>query len=290
MKLRNGLGIVLGITFGLAVCMISSQSIQAAAKYTVVSEKWPIARTFYRAKYPNKKVALWNKKHTKKYGYLTDCPNTTFSLDSIAVLKHGNTKAVYYFVDAGGTKKHPKGTLGYVWRGYLTRGLAMDQLKSRYVPLDSFTNNKDYANYVKYSKSQKITKALVKALPNMKLNLNLANIAAYKFGKSMSDENPSRPGINPSTLKTKNYTHITYFPKVTAYLKKSNNVATATRVKKVKWILAKDYGLTTAKLNSLKNYRIGLNIAENTTGNKTKDNAPLAIKFYAFAIAQRVSD
>ncbi|AKP65844.1 hypothetical protein FC99_GL001006 [Levilactobacillus koreensis JCM 16448] len=290
MKLRSRLGIVFGVTLGIALCIIFSPSVQAATKYTVVSEKWyNVPATSYRAKCPNKKVALWNKKHTKRYGYLTDRPNTTFTLNSIAVLKHGNTKAVYYYVDAGGTKKHPKGTLGYVWRGYLTKGLAMDQLKSRYVRLAEFSNNADYANYIKYSKSQKITKALVKALPNMKLNLDLTNIAAYKFAETMSDEDPSLPDVKSSSLKTKNYTHITYFPKVTAYLKKSNNVATATRVKKVKRILAKDYGLTTAKLNHLKNYQIGLYIAENTTGNKVKDNAPLTIKFYAFAIAQRVN-
>jgi len=289
MKLRSGLGIALGVTLGIALCIISSQSVQAATKYTVVSENWriytPIA---YRAKYPNKKVALWNKKHTKRYGYLTDRPNTTFSRTSIAVLKHGNTKSVYYYVNADGTKKHPKSMQGYVWRGFLTKGLAMDELKSRYVPIELFYNNADYANYIKYSKSQKITKALVKALPNMKLNLDLTNIAAYKFAETMSDEDPAIPGIKSSSLKTENYTHITYFPKVTAYLKKSNNVATATRVKKVKRILEKDYGLTTAKLKRLKNYQIGLNIAENTTGNKVKDNAPLTVKFYAFAIAQKV--
>ncbi|WP_203641259.1 hypothetical protein [Levilactobacillus andaensis] len=289
MKLRSGLGLVWGVTLGIALCLISSQSAQAATKYTVVSEKWPIEQPSYRAKYPNKKVALWNKKHTKRYGYLTDRPNTTFSRTSTAVLKHGNTKTVYYYVNAGGTKKHPKSTQGYVWRGYLTKGLAMDLLKSRYVPMNLFSNNADYATYIKYSKSQEMTRALVKALPNMKLNLDLTNIAAYKFAETMSDENPSLPDVKSSSLKTKNYTHMTYFPKVTAYLRKSNNVATATRVKKVKRILAKDYGLTTAKLNHLKNYQIGLNIAENTSGNKVKDNAPLTIKFYAFAIAQRVS-
>ncbi|WP_143463121.1 hypothetical protein [Levilactobacillus enshiensis] len=289
MKLNSKLSIVLGITFGIALCLESSQSAQAATTYTVVSEKWPIARPAYRAKYPSKKVALWNKKHTKRYGYLNDRPNTTFSRSSITVLQHNNKKSTYYYVSAGGTKSHPKETLGYVWNGYLTKGLAMDLLKSRYVPLESFSNNKDYASYVNHSKSQKITQALVNALPNMRLSLDLTNIAAYKFGENMSDENLSRPGIKSSSLKTKNYTHIMYFPKVTAYLKRSNTVATATRLKQVKRILAKDYGLTTAKLNSLKNYQIGLNIAENTTGNKTTDNGPQAIKFYAFAIAQRVN-
>ncbi|MFC6206695.1 hypothetical protein [Levilactobacillus tongjiangensis] len=289
MKLKSELGIVLGVILGTALCLLSIQPAQAATKYTVVSENWRIFTPIcFRAKYPNKKVALWNKKHTKRYGYLTDRPNTTFSRTSIAVLKHGNTKAVYYYVNAGGTKKHPKSTQGYIWRGYLTKGLAMDELKRRYVPIELFYNNADYANYIKYSKSQKVTKALVKALPNMKLNLDLTNIAAYKVAETMSDEDPSLPDVKSGSLKTKNYTHITYFPKVTAYLKKSNNVATVTRVKKVKNILAKDYGLTPAKLKRLKNYQIGLYIAENTTGNKVKDNAPLTIKFYAFAIAQRV--
>ncbi|WP_367295381.1 hypothetical protein [Levilactobacillus yonginensis] len=157
MKLRRGLGIVLGVALGTVLCLLSFQPAQAATKYTVVSENWRIVTPIcFRAKYPNKKVALWNKKHTKRYGYLTDRPNATFSRTSIAVLKHGNTKAVYYYVSADGTKKHPKETLGYVWRGYLTKGLAMDQLKRRYVPIELFYNNTDYANYIKYSKSQRI--------------------------------------------------------------------------------------------------------------------------------------
>jgi len=109
MKLRSRLGIVLGVALGIALCLIFSLSAQAATKYTVVSENWRIFTPIsYRAKYSNKKVALWNKKHTKRYGYLTDRPNTTFSRTSTAVLKHGNTKTVYYYVNAGGTKKHPK--------------------------------------------------------------------------------------------------------------------------------------------------------------------------------------
>jgi hypothetical protein len=289
MKLRQAVGIVLGLTVGVALGLASAQTAQASQKYTVVSEKWPTQRPTYRAKYPNKKVAMWNKKHTKRHVYLADRPNTTFSRASTVVLKHGQTKAVYYYLVAGGTKAHPKATAGYVWRGYVTQGLALDRLKSRYVPMGWFTNNRDYQDYLKLSPTQGITRAIAKSLPNMKLTYDLTNIAAYEFGQKLGNEDPALPMVKKSVLKTNKYQHVTYFPKVTEYLATSNAVSTTKRVKKVKQILANDYGYTTAKLGKLRHYEIGLNNEENVKGKPSIDNGPNAEKFYAFAIGQRVN-
>lgn len=289
MKFRATLGVVLGLILSIALGLVFSQTAQASQKYTVVSEKWPTERPTYRAKYPNKKVALWNKKHTKRHGYLTDRPNTTFTRASTVVLQHGGSKAVYYYINAGGTKAHPKATVGYVWRGYLTHGLAMDLLKSRFVPMGMFTNSQDFQNYIKYSPTQGITRSIVKSLPNMKLTYDLTNIAAYEFGLKLGNEDPATPMVKKSVLKTSRYQNVTYFPKVTEYLATSNAVSTKKRVKKVKQILANDYGYTAAKLGKLKGYEIGLNIEENVKGKKSIDNGPNAEKFYAFAIGQRIN-
>lgn len=261
---------------------LGTQSANAASKYTVVKQKWNFNITYLIPKKVSKSVTIWNKKHTKKISNLKRVPNRTWRSTAMLTLKHGKTNAKYYRITGWNTKK-TKSITGYVWHGFVKPGLAKDMLKSQYITLNIFPTTKDYANYIKYSPSQGITRQMLKLLPQSKLDLQLTRLAGAKYSYYYYDG--MKPLVIAGSFNAKKYKNIKSFPKVTKYLAQSRKSATKTRIKKIKSILS-SYGYSKSKLKSLKNYHVGLMVVDHTqlgSAAMYPDND----YSYAFVIAQK---
>lgn len=92
-----------------------------AATYHTVSTK-SLKKTAYHKK--SKAGAIYNQAHSKKVANLKTYPNTTWYVTKQAVLKHGNSKGIYYYVANQG-----KSVKGWIWHGYLKKGKAPFGLK-----------------------------------------------------------------------------------------------------------------------------------------------------------------
>lgn len=92
-------------------------SAQASTAYTWGKTKsYPNPQPFYYA--GKSSVYLWSKYHTTKLYNLKNYPKTTWYLSKSVQMKHNGKSAIYYAVTSGNGK-----TKGYVWRGYLTKGV-----------------------------------------------------------------------------------------------------------------------------------------------------------------------
>lgn len=92
-------------------------SAQASTAYTWGKAKsYPNPQPFYYA--GKSSVYLWSKYHTTKLYNLKNYPKTTWYLSKSVQMKHNGKSAIYYAVTSGNGK-----TKGYVWRGYLTKGV-----------------------------------------------------------------------------------------------------------------------------------------------------------------------
>lgn len=92
-------------------------SAQASTAYTWGKTKsYPNPQPFYYA--GKSSVYLWSKYHTTKLYNLKNYPKTTWYLSKSVQMKHNGKSAIYYAVTSGNGK-----TKGYVWRGYLTKGI-----------------------------------------------------------------------------------------------------------------------------------------------------------------------
>jgi hypothetical protein len=252
---------------------------QAATKYSIVKEHWSTETTYLRAVKPKKSVAIWNKKHTKKYYNLNKVPNRTWKSTATLTLKHNGKNTKYVYIT--GQKADGKASVsGYVWHGYLEQGVGLDMIKGQFAPLMMFTSNKDYLQYIQKSPAQEITREIVALFPNSKVTLNLTRVSIAK-GSYYQNDWGYKPGVTGASQLANNYTAIKTFPKITKYLDQSYTKSTATRIAKVKSLLAAN-GYDAAKRKSLKNYEIGINIFDHTNGNAKYNNG----RGYAFVIAQ----
>lgn len=95
----------------------STLSVQASTTYTWGKTKtYPNPKPFYYA--GKSSVYLWSKYHTTKLHNLKNYPKTTWYLSKSVQMKHNGKSAIYYAVTSGNSK-----VSGYVWRGYLTKGI-----------------------------------------------------------------------------------------------------------------------------------------------------------------------
>lgn len=95
----------------------STLSIQANTTYTWGKTKaYPNPKPFYYS--GESSVYLWSKYHTTKLHNLKNYPKTTWYLSKSVQMKHNGKSAIYYAVTSGNGK-----VSGYVWRGYLTKGI-----------------------------------------------------------------------------------------------------------------------------------------------------------------------
>lgn len=268
----------------LTVSILGSLAIginaRASKKYTIVSQHWDANDTYYKVKNPKKSISLWNKKHTKKVYNLKMIPNRTWSKSATLILKHGKSNVKYYYVN--GFKANNKTTIsGYIWNGYLQKGLATDLLTSNFTGLQYFSSTKDYRQYIQDSPSQAITREIIKLFPNSKVTLDLSQISTAKGGYYVNtkDYNPTHLKLS---LKTTNYKNFKAFPDVVKYLNQSYQSSTKTRITKISKLLAAD-GYDSAKRAQLKNYEIGINIFDHSMlGHQYHDG-----RGYSLIIAQK---
>lgn len=115
MKFKQPLGI-LGVALGMGIGFISiNQPTAHAAYYYWTKTKNYATPVAYHQKNRGTTAYMWDAHHTKKLHNLKNYPRTTWYL-SKSVKMRGS---IYYQVKSGNRK-----TTGYVWRGYLTKGVS----------------------------------------------------------------------------------------------------------------------------------------------------------------------
>lgn len=100
--------------------LVASNQTQAQAKTRAYS--WVKTKKYsnlpYHAKSTKTSAYMWNWNHTKKLHNLKNYPRTTWYLSESVKMVSGSKSGIYYQVTSGNKK-----TTGYVWRGYLTKGV-----------------------------------------------------------------------------------------------------------------------------------------------------------------------
>lgn len=264
-----GAGLVLAFSF-------NTNNVQAAQKYSRSSLHWYLSTTYLIPKNTTASVTVWNASHTKSVANLKTFANVTWKSTATATFTHGTSKALYYRVSAWNASK-TKFVTGYVWRGFVKQGLAKDIYTQSRVTLNVFPTTTDYTNYINNSKSQAISKSILKLFPNSPVNLELTRLAASKYGYFSYDGDGVNPSVASSLYSTADFTNLKSFPKITKYLSESRSSSTATRASEVGKLLTA-YGYSSSKLKSLKDYQVGLVVNDySATSNKYS---------YAFVIAQ----
>ncbi len=108
----------LGLTVGTATIFSNQPQAQAKTKaYSWVKTK-KYSNLPYHAKSTKTSAYMWNWNHTKKLHNLKNYPRTTWYLSESIKMVSGKSSGIYYQVKSGNKK-----TTGYVWRGYLTKGV-----------------------------------------------------------------------------------------------------------------------------------------------------------------------
>lgn len=109
---------------------------------------------------------VWNYSHTKRIHNLKNYPNTTwYAVRGIAKNKH-----VYYRIS------NPNSTVkGLVWSGYV-KPYATKTAKD-------FKTADQFNNYLQTEPSQKLTRAVLRQLPNIPVSFELSKYAAYRFAQ-----------------------------------------------------------------------------------------------------------
>lgn len=112
-KMLGTLGVIAGIGFGFVT--INQPTMAHASYYSWTKTKaYPTPVAFHQ-KSRGTTAYMWDAHHTRKLHNLKNYPRTTWYL-SQSVKMRGN---IYYHVTSGNGK-----TTGYVWRGYLSKGVS----------------------------------------------------------------------------------------------------------------------------------------------------------------------
>lgn len=257
-------------TIGLTVAMLglglfaSQQSAQAKSSYSVVKSNW-YAGDKTIPSYPKstkKAVWMWNASHTKHLHNLSNYPTQSFNVTHSLVLKHNNTKALYYQVSFVYKNKTVK---GYVWHKYLNKGI---NPKSSGYTANSFSTTTNYRDYIKQSPDQKLANSVRKLFPSATLDLGASQLAIGTYGMlshAFTDDGDRTLLVEPSA-----FTDVKEFKPVENYLYKTafSKTSNATKLAQVKKLLAAD-GYTTAKLKKLQGYKLGLAFETTTNGGES---------------------
>ncbi|AQW21770.1 hypothetical protein PL11_007515 [Lentilactobacillus curieae] len=167
---------------------------------------------------------MWNWNHTKKLHNLKNYPHTTWYLSKSVKMVKGHKSGIYYQVTSGNGK-----VSGFVHRNYLkistnntTKGSsnsensgtvgnsisAQNDLSSLPI-LTNYGSSNDYLHFVQSASKQAVSRMILKALPNAKLDLNLSKYAQNK-GSLYWDDNAVNSikydvnAINSSVKELKN--------------------------------------------------------------------------------------
>lgn len=148
----------------LALVMgLSSNAIVSHAWTTINKYTWRSGKSDAAIYYTNttQNAYIWNNRFNKKLHNLKNYPYTTWYVTRSFVHKN----RVYYAIGNYGSK-----VKGYVWHGYVTPAVVKD--------INRFNSDADYLNYLNTDPSQKLSRALLKLIPNANVSLKLSKQAA----------------------------------------------------------------------------------------------------------------
>ncbi|QEA31503.1 hypothetical protein [Secundilactobacillus malefermentans] len=292
--MKKRLIITLGICFGLfglgGALVAQPHQAQAKTTYTKVSAKYGIFDTTYYVKSSKKSVYMWNASHTKKIINLKNYPSQTFVKLSELVLKHGNTKAVYYRTSTA-LRGNGKIVTGYVWRGNLKAGVNPNPNKLNYAALSQFNSTKTYASYIQKGNYQKLAKSVVKLFPKTPVDLNLSRIAAYNESLSTFDEGTTW-FEDQTSVTTTGYTDIIPLNSAMNTLYKHKTASNAKKLAYLQTALNKA-GYSASKRAKLSGYKLGIYFINNipdTYRSIIEDGGNGRAAGYALVLAKRNSE
>lgn len=245
---------LLAIGIGMSTQQVTSHAWTSTNKYTWNSGKDQAAIYYTNTK---RNAYIWNSRFSKKLHNLKNYQHTTWYVTRSFVRKN----KVYYSISNYGSK-----VKGYIWHGYVTPAVVKD--------INSFDNDAQYLNYLKSDKSQKLTRALLKLIPNVNVSLNLSQQAA--MNKITDYQNVINLGMISGTVTEGMLTHKTI---VHDFLMHPNSSVTG-RAKTVgKMLAAKGY--TRDKLASLMNqgYQVGIYVNDGAANSVGKSGYPSTISF-----------
>ncbi|MBS1005081.1 hypothetical protein JK163_01950 [Levilactobacillus brevis] len=108
--------------------------------------------------------AIWNIDHTKKIGDLKNQPYSRWLVERVYTKKkNGKVISYYYQVvkqNSNGKKKR------LIWSGYLNKAITKSPKE--------FKTDAEYANYIRSTDSQRLTRAILKLFPNTQVSVELS--------------------------------------------------------------------------------------------------------------------
>lgn len=241
----------------LGISMIAQPMISHAwtstNKYTWTSGKADAAIYYTNT---NKNAYIWNSRFNKKLHNLKNYPYTTWYISRSFVRKN----KVYYSISNGGKVK------GVVWHGYVTPAVVKN--------LNSFNSDSDYLSYLNTDKSQKLSRALLKLIPNANVSLNLSQQAS--MNKITDYQNIINLGTVSGTATEGAITHKTIVHDFLMGFSATNAAKAKTAGK---MLAAKGY--TSDKLASLmsQGYQVGIYVNDGAATSVGKSGYPSTISF-----------
>ncbi len=197
---------------------------------------------------PNAKGYIWNYSHTKKLHNVKNYRYTSWLVTNAFTKNVKGKRAIYYRVYSANKK-----IKGLVWSGYLVKSIA--------TPLNRFTSDSQYLNYINSNPSQRLTKALIKLFPNSPVSISLS--------RSIEDITATKPLQNShftdfiaiSNFKDPNKPDPHRDGSIDSYLYDSCGEAITPRIKRVTEILNAN-GYNASKRASMSNYSVGIDVVD----------------------------
>lgn len=120
---KKHLQVLASVTMALGLSLVATTTIPAKAKTTyTVTKTTKLTKTPYYVTNQKKVTYAWNLAHTKKLQIVSGGTDaTTYFADKQVTLKHDNKKTIYYHIN-----NENGNSIGYVYRGTLTKGYAPD--------------------------------------------------------------------------------------------------------------------------------------------------------------------
>jgi len=222
------------------------------------------AGDIYHVPVTKKSVYLWNWSHTKKRANLKNYTNQNlYRRHSVVMIHNGKSPQWYYYV---GVEVNKQTVYGYVRGDQVQKGKTPDHHNQNILYPDEFVATKDYLQYLKQSKYQKLARSIIKLFPSTPVDLGLSQIAAYNFATNDTWDEDA-----PEAISTKGYTHIVPFETVATYLMKHKTQTNKQKLAGVEKAL-NQAGYTKAKRAKLSNYRLGIYVLNNVMGGKGNED------------------
>ncbi|WP_283679562.1 hypothetical protein [Lentilactobacillus sp. Marseille-Q4993] len=248
-KLLKGTALIATVFGLLATTNLTTQAAKSQTSnnsYQVVSKKWLRSGTYtpYHTTSTTKNIYLWNGTHTKKRANLKNYKGYSWIKKINVTLRHNGKNYLYYYVDAYRDTKTYKNVSGLVYSGSVKAGLNPSFSGTFPIDVNYFKSLSEYNSYIKKSKSQSLTRGILKLFPNTKVSLELSQNAVF---------------FSPTTSIQSRYSEILRPRHVDDFLNngKGDKMTTAQRVAAIKQALADD-GYTTNKLKDLSGYELGI--------------------------------